>query len=1038
MGQSKPLSQQQSKEVQDAFKLQGIGGTPAWDEITGLNLYNQLAGRLNVRNPSPMSGSEAASDFLQKAGIPGIRYLDQGSRVGGKGTSNFVVFPGMEDILTIKERMKDGGPAHKWRGGALRRLAKYGKQYEPSKKTEIFIGEKSSTWNAGAASKARELEKIGVDPVDIWKQTGTFRSPDGSWRQEISDVGSKFRGKDEMKALADSMKQQEVDIKGAIAGSKLHPDLFPRQLTAAQRDLRQQAKDIKARRTMDGGPEYRVERGNRAEFALEHPELYKAYPNLSGMDVLQGGRSGYTRASYIEGIGGSDPGLMNVYNLGLQKNPRSSAVHEMQHAVQGIEDFGRGGNTAMAFQHKEAHKILNDLRKQALEPSPYEEYFKNAGLESLSPEDAMRRYEEYKKAIPRAAKQMDREFQSQAANLYYNRLAGEAEARAAQARIDLTPEQRLEKFPLEFGDHGYDVLPEDIIIKRRAKGGKVSIDAMRLAVGGSLFGEVAKRAAKAAQKGVQYTATDRARAGIDAAEMIERQEQVRASEALGQLMEKGIKKVSTTQSDRTRVGGGNIGGANFPAISLVDPEYAGKVWGVGDKPTAARLTNLSSPETAWTTMLGSANQLKTNPIVFDRMKRKFLTEMRAGNLSAELEKKIDKNLELTFGEGASIRDPKIWKEADTFDKRSALADIMMGQGIPPSKGGVSLGGEKSGRGVIFKPSEILTKETEPSLLHTEHGGDVPTYALGPRLFSLGKETYYRPDLHPGFPQLIEGKDFGFNVKPTPTEVFLPDWRERFKEKFPERKAPPGYYDLSLGLKGEGLPSQELNDEYIRHLIREGFKKGGPVKKAEGGLAPYGIRHSGEGAKGKGYFGLLPTASGDGHSTELSVESDRAGEHPLLVPTLTREEINYLLAGGKPTDSMYEKAERYALERKIVGKSPFAGPTELRRPLPPENQDSYSLYKKGGKVSMDAMRLAVGGKAISEARKAIKAFSEIGKKYRLSERSKEAAAKGELFIPDEEIGRIQRDILQQGTKGPKELAGGGQITSADLILEERQL
>jgi len=390
------------------------------------------------------------------------------------------------------------------------------------------------------------------------------------------------------------------------------------------------------------------------------------------------------------------------------------------------------------------------------------------------------------------------------------------------------------------GTRNFVVFPgnEDILTikERMKKGGPVSMDAMRLAVGGGLSrlgSGISKKAANAAKK-AEYSATDRARAGIEAAEMIKQQEQVKASEALGQLMEKGIKKVSTTQSDRTRVGGGNIGGANFPAISLVDPEYAGKVWGVGDKPTAARLINLSSPETVWTTMLGSANQLKTNPIVFDRMKRKFLTEMKAGKLSSELESKINKNLELTFGEGASIRDPKIWKEADTFEKRSALADIMMGQGIPPSKGGVPLGGEKSGKGVIFKPSEILTKETEPSLLHSEHGGDVPTYALGPRLFSLGKETYYRPDLHPGFPQLIEGKDFGFNVKPTPTEVFLPDWHKRFKEKFPERKAPPGYYDLSLGLKGEGLPNQELNDIFIRHLIREGFKKGGPVKKASGG------------------------------------------------------------------------------------------------------------------------------------------------------------------------------------------------------------
>ena len=323
------------------------------------------------------------------------------------------------------------------------------------------------------------------------------------------------------------------------------------------------------------------------------------------------------------------------------------------------------------------------------------------------------------------------------------------------------------------------------------------------------------------------TATQRAEAGRKAAELIKQQEQIKASEALGQLMEKGVKRTTTTQADRTRVGGGNIGGASFSAISQADPNYAGKVWGVMDEGTAARLKNLTAPDTAWTTMLGSANQLKTNPLVFEKLKRGFVSSMKEGNLSDELAGKINHNLALTFGEGADIRDPKIWRQADTFEKRAALADLMMGQGIAPSKGGLALGGEKSGKGVIFKPTDILKRETEPTLLHTEHGGDVPTFAAGPRLFKLEKESEYRPDLHPGFPTLLKGEDLGVNMKPTPTEVYLPDWHARFKKNNPERKA-PGYYDLALGVKGEGLPSQELNDEYIRHLLREGFKDGGSV------------------------------------------------------------------------------------------------------------------------------------------------------------------------------------------------------------------
>lgn len=39
-----------------------------------------------------LGDEQQASEMLRQAGVPGIRYLDGGSRTGGKGTSNFVVF----------------------------------------------------------------------------------------------------------------------------------------------------------------------------------------------------------------------------------------------------------------------------------------------------------------------------------------------------------------------------------------------------------------------------------------------------------------------------------------------------------------------------------------------------------------------------------------------------------------------------------------------------------------------------------------------------------------------------------------------------------------------------------------------------------------------------------------------------------------------------------------------------------------------------------------------------------------------------------
>jgi len=45
-----------------------------------------------------------ASEDLRAFGIPGIRYLDGGSRSAGQGSSNYVVFPGNENMLRILER----------------------------------------------------------------------------------------------------------------------------------------------------------------------------------------------------------------------------------------------------------------------------------------------------------------------------------------------------------------------------------------------------------------------------------------------------------------------------------------------------------------------------------------------------------------------------------------------------------------------------------------------------------------------------------------------------------------------------------------------------------------------------------------------------------------------------------------------------------------------------------------------------------------------------------------------------------------------
>jgi hypothetical protein len=68
----------------------------------GAKLYELLASTDAFAGHGPLG--VAASNHLRSQGIPGIRYLDGGSRAGGAGTSNYVVFPGNEGLLNILER----------------------------------------------------------------------------------------------------------------------------------------------------------------------------------------------------------------------------------------------------------------------------------------------------------------------------------------------------------------------------------------------------------------------------------------------------------------------------------------------------------------------------------------------------------------------------------------------------------------------------------------------------------------------------------------------------------------------------------------------------------------------------------------------------------------------------------------------------------------------------------------------------------------------------------------------------------------------
>lgn len=91
----------------------------------------------------------------------------------------------------------------------------------------------------------------------------------------------------------------------------------------------------------------------------------------------------------------------------------------------------------------------------------------------------------------------------------------------------------------------------------------------------------------------------------------------------------------------------------------------------------------------------------------------------------------------------------------------------------------------------------------------------------------------------------------------------------------------------------------------------------------------------QGMKGLGYFGPVDNLRG-GYSTELAADTEIGGrrvDFPLMVPTLTRQELNHLLSGAQPTPEIYDKAIAHAIQRGQGAKDPFATQSDLPLPLP---------------------------------------------------------------------------------------------------------
>jgi len=303
-----------------------------------------------------------------------------------------------------------------------------------------FIGKGAKTWSAAMAQKAQELEAAGVDTRKIWQETGTWKAPDGQWRQEIPDNVAGFK-------------------KSGIS------DIY----------------------SFGYRPQEKV---------FSHNELYSAYPDAGKIQTT------YASGDIAKEAGNYGAHFSPEENMISLSVPRknadlskatSSNIHELQHAVQEREGFAKGGSPEN-FDPKTAERARDILsyRKEIDNyiaknwPNAKNEFEVRSNADNalrqeyyrLGAHDMLPSHEIISEAISpnynagtagrQQLEQMVKEFgldkkvTPNSAMDMYRRLAGEAEARATQARLPLNAAQRRATFPAD----SYDVPLDQLIIRR--------------------------------------------------------------------------------------------------------------------------------------------------------------------------------------------------------------------------------------------------------------------------------------------------------------------------------------------------------------------------------------------------------------------------------------------------------------------------------------------------------------------------------------------------------------------------------------------
>lgn len=337
----------------------------------------------------------------------------------------------------------------------------------PTNRGEIQTAPISNIKDKKLVSLLQTNEKENARKIKL--ATGWERGDDGKWRYEVEDFEIDPKGLARRNRLWSNLSWgKEYDA----LSDKLFDGVELTEEEAARFDeLSEKAEELRAT--------YEANDVRYLDDYVKDENLFKAYPELKQIRVeIYNAPTSNTGATYYE-----SQNLIRVNESVLDRADfRSILAHEVQHTVQSIEGFARGGNSMTYRKHLDALKEKRDawsmieefadkreeLGEDASQMDVYNalvnEYHsdgfefgdgfipsRNAfdkgfnlwvrGYDKEGYEDA---YNEYQSLIEK--------FGLGGENDRYNELSGEVEARNVQSRMNMTPEERRNTLASETED----------------------------------------------------------------------------------------------------------------------------------------------------------------------------------------------------------------------------------------------------------------------------------------------------------------------------------------------------------------------------------------------------------------------------------------------------------------------------------------------------------------------------------------------------------------------------------------------------------